>query len=172
MYMSLILVAVQGADATSTYQNAQTNLANLFNNQVVGGELSETQVTYALTQDSNVYDATLTNFDSTIRINVYVATSEPDNQSEITPFGFYFETDTATPFLYYNIAARLWIGKPDVINSNNFVVGSGFNVTQPSQYSGVTDERIVRGVTTSWTTQVYPFYEILARLQVQMILLR
>jgi hypothetical protein len=159
MYMSINLAAVQGADATSTYQNAQTNLTNLFNTLSIGQSLTDTQLILALLQDSNLADATLTNFDSTIQINIPANNSGPDVQSEITPFGYYFETDTVSPFLYYNIAARLWIGKPDVINPNNFVAGVGFNVAQPSQYIGVTDENIINNISTTWTTQIYPFYD-------------
>jgi hypothetical protein len=159
LYVSAALTAAQGVDTTSTFANAQDNLINLFDGLSTGQALTETDAVFAFLQDSNLTDAFLTNFDSTIKIDIPVNNNPPDAQSQITPFGFYFETDVVTPYLYYPIAARLWIGKQDVITTSNFVSGAGFNLQQPSQYSGVTDSRIIRAYTTSWATNIYPFYD-------------
>jgi hypothetical protein len=162
IYVSASLTATTGANLTTTYQNAQTNLTNLFNDLIVGQALTETEVEVAFLQDSNIYDIEITNLDSTYEI-VLAGTSEntagfinPPQVSQIAPLGYFFEMPTSGNFAQFNVACRLWIGDPTVIAQSNYNSGN-FNFNR-TVYNGVNDEDMLQ-ITPSWATGIFKFYD-------------
>lgn len=168
VFVSAAVSAVGGSNLQAIYRNAESNLANLFNSFSIGQKITQKDIEISLLQDQNLADVVLRNFDSTYQVALNVpltgsgaltfATPNGKN-SDITPFGIFYEADVNTPFMFYNISGRLWIGKKDIINSTNFNPVSGFPLNQISKYSGVPDENTVTNVAASWGASVYKFYD-------------
>lgn len=162
LYISATLSAAGGSNQISIYQTALQNLINMFNSLSITQDLPKKQVESTLMQDTNILDLTLNNLDTTFEIVLHPPTTSgfltPSAQSEISPLGFYWEVDPSTPFMSYNIAARLWIGKPDIINPINQNYQTGFNFTQSASV-GIPVQDNLAGVAPQWNTKVYPFFD-------------
>jgi hypothetical protein len=164
VYISGNISILSGTDIPSLYSNAQSNLSTLFNNLNITQSLTEKDVEFYILTDRNVQSISLNNFDSTIQISLFIpdvtqsSFITPSNQSYFTPFGFYYEVDTSSSVLSYNVAARLWIGNPDIINPQN-QVSPGFNFATISAKSGVTSPDVISNVVTSWNATIYDFFD-------------
>ena len=163
LYIAATITLQNGANQTSAYNNADTNLTNLFDGISVTEQLTLKELDFSFLQDTNVVDVNVTNFDTTFNIQITPPAStqqvKPSNQSLITPFGFFWETDVTSPVLYYKIASRLWIGNPDIINAANFNNSTGFNFNTPTTKQGIIDQNIISGYSTNWATEILPYYD-------------
>lgn len=163
LYISAVLNVPAGTDPASTFQNANTNTTNLFNQLKIAEPLSDNQVEFAFLNDPNVLNVSLSNLDTTYSIPLTVPilpSAAGLIQSEITPLGYYWETDVPPgPITFYTITDRLWIGNPDIINTNNLGASGGFNLNIPTLNSGVTSENLVSSYVANWQTSIYPFYD-------------
>jgi hypothetical protein len=162
LYISADVVAAGSANITTLYNTAFTNLINLFNNLSITQNLTSKEIEFSILTDRNIQDIALTNFDTTYEITLTIPVTSgfltPDNQSEITPLGFYWEVDPSTSVMSYAIAARLWIGKPDIITSTNQTSSGGFYFSGSTSI-GVPSQNTITNITPSWSTNVFTFYD-------------
>lgn len=167
-FISASVSAVGGSNLQSVYQNAEQNLVNLFNSFSIGQSITEKDIEIAFLQDSNLADVVLGNFDSTYQVAINIPSSGSGNgvfstvngvNSQVTPFGYFYEADVNSPYMFYNVAGRLWIGKQDIINALNFNTTSGFPLNQFSKLLGVPDENTIKKISTSWGAIVYKFFD-------------
>lgn len=162
LYISGAVTAAAGSNQVTIYQNALKNLTNLFNSLSINQILPDSEIVYTLLQDNNVMDLTLSNLDTTYEIILNPTTNSafltPSAQSQISPLGYYWEIVTGGNFFNYNIVARLWIGKPDIINPNNRNNSTGFNFNT-SSYLGVATKDTINVISPQWTTDYYTFYD-------------
>jgi len=164
IYISANISVNSGSNLSTIYQNALQNFINLFNNLSITQSLTDKAVEFALLSDRNVQNVDLTNLDTTFQLvlraseGTYSAFAGPNVQSQITPLGFYYEVDPSTSVMSYPIAARLWIGKPDIITPGNQNPTTGFNF-KSSSYLGIVNQSNIRNIIPSWQTDVYTFFD-------------
>ena len=161
LYISATLIAVNGANPISVYQTALQNLINMFDDLSITQALPEKQIEATFMQDTNILDLTLSNLDTSFEITLYPTIGSsfltPSIQSEISPLGYYWEVDPSSSMMSYPIAARLWIGKPDIINANNQNAQTGFNFTQSLNIGIPIQDNL--DYAAQWNTNIYPFFD-------------
>lgn len=161
--ISATLALRNGTNKTTAYTNANTNLTTVFDGLSTTEELTLKETEFTFFQDTTVQDLSITNFDTTLNVQLGVPQTSsqiyPNNQSSISPLGFFWENDVTTPYLYYKIASRLWIGNPDIIIASNFNQSSGFNFSIPTSNQGVINQDVINNVTTNWASQVLTWYD-------------
>jgi len=162
MYIEASLLVSGGTNFSTTYSNAMTNLNNLFDSLQITQSLTIDDVKFALLQDKNILAVNLNNLDTTFEVILTPGTISsfitPNNQSELTPLGFYWQTDNTSTIAGYNIVASLFIGKPNIIVNGNQNTTTNFNFYNTNTI-GVVSEKMINNIATSWTTQVLSLYD-------------